>query len=308
MVLWICSLIRCFPTSRPFCLHSGRRFLGTLPYGSLQHALTRGRRSRIQPNRRCSSRVPADQKRGAYPFSITRSCPGSNRKRNPAVWLVVVHSSRCIPAGGMIRRQLVGRSNLQVRRRAVRRGLHSSAAPRGQHNGLLTRDFIARSLYNQDNGYFSTKDVINDLPGPLEFGHMMGELHYRLDVKKVPFLRCVLLPCMFPPTATLLACAVVLPDHVASASCFGPPLCRTKAQRRISIALIAREFRGKLALLSLTVCILCRSTAAVVHVGCRCTSRWTILRTRTDVTLLCFQRRQMPHHSKSFVVQRCFHG
>lgn len=51
--------------------------------------------------------------------------------------------------------------------------------------GLLTRDFIAKSLYNQENGYFSTKDVINDLPGPLEFGSMMGELHYRLDVKKV---------------------------------------------------------------------------------------------------------------------------
>ncbi|CAM9758066.1 unnamed protein product, partial [Hapterophycus canaliculatus] len=50
--------------------------------------------------------------------------------------------------------------------------------------GLLTRDFIAKSLYNQENGYFSTKDVINDLPGPLEFGSMMGELHYRLDVKK----------------------------------------------------------------------------------------------------------------------------
>lgn len=50
---------------------------------------------------------------------------------------------------------------------------------------LLTRDFIAKSLYNQENGYFSTKDVINDLPGPLEFGSMMGELHYRLDVKKV---------------------------------------------------------------------------------------------------------------------------
>lgn len=49
----------------------------------------------------------------------------------------------------------------------------------------MTRDFIAKSLYNQDTGYFSTKDVINDLPGPLEFGSMMGELHYRLDVKKV---------------------------------------------------------------------------------------------------------------------------
>lgn len=54
-----------------------------------------------------------------------------------------------------------------------------------QPSGLLTRDFIAKSLYNQDNGYFATKDVINDLPGPLEFRNMMGELHYRMDVKKV---------------------------------------------------------------------------------------------------------------------------
>ncbi|CAN0206093.1 unnamed protein product [Ectocarpus sp. 6 AP-2014] len=53
-----------------------------------------------------------------------------------------------------------------------------------QPSGLLTRDFIAKSLYNQDNGYFATKDVINDLPGPLEFRNMMGELHYRMDVKK----------------------------------------------------------------------------------------------------------------------------
>lgn len=51
-------------------------------------------------------------------------------------------------------------------------------------SALLTRDFIAKSLYNQDTGYFSTKDVINDLPGPLEFGSMLGELHYRMDVKK----------------------------------------------------------------------------------------------------------------------------
>lgn len=49
---------------------------------------------------------------------------------------------------------------------------------------LLTRDFIAKSLYNQGTGYFSTKDVINDLPGPLEFGSMLGELHYRMEVKK----------------------------------------------------------------------------------------------------------------------------
>lgn len=54
-----------------------------------------------------------------------------------------------------------------------------------QPSGLLTRDFIAKSLYNQDNGYFATKDVINDLPGPLEFRNMMGELHYRMDVKQV---------------------------------------------------------------------------------------------------------------------------
>lgn len=49
---------------------------------------------------------------------------------------------------------------------------------------LLTRNFIARSLYSQDTGYFATKDVINDLPGPLEFGSMLGELHYRMDVKQ----------------------------------------------------------------------------------------------------------------------------
>lgn len=50
---------------------------------------------------------------------------------------------------------------------------------------LLTRDFIAKSLYDQKTGYFATRDVINDLPGPLEFGGMLGEMHYRMDVKKV---------------------------------------------------------------------------------------------------------------------------
>lgn len=86
----------------------------------------------------------------------------------------------------MIHRQLarLRRCSLHARSPASIK-LHSSAAPRHQDGGLLTRDFIAKSLYNQDTGYFSTKDVINDLPGPLEFGSMMGELHYRLDVKKV---------------------------------------------------------------------------------------------------------------------------
>lgn len=83
----------------------------------------------------------------------------------------------------MIHRHLARRCNLHARSPPSAK-LHSSAAPR-QQGGLLTRDFIAKSLYNQDTGYFSTKDVINDLPGPLEFGSMMGELHYRLDVKKV---------------------------------------------------------------------------------------------------------------------------
>lgn len=50
---------------------------------------------------------------------------------------------------------------------------------------LLTGDFIARSLYNRDNGYFSTKDVINHLPGALDFGSMLGEWHYRMAVKQV---------------------------------------------------------------------------------------------------------------------------
>lgn len=89
----------------------------------------------------------------------------------------------------MIHRQLARRCILHARSPATK--LHTSAASRQQQGGLLTRDFIAKSLYNQDTGYFSTKDVINDLPGPLEFGSMMGELHYRLDVKKVPTVFCV---------------------------------------------------------------------------------------------------------------------
>lgn len=50
---------------------------------------------------------------------------------------------------------------------------------------LLTRDFIAKSLYNRDSGYFSTKDVINHLPGALDFGSMLGEWHYRMAVRQV---------------------------------------------------------------------------------------------------------------------------
>lgn len=84
----------------------------------------------------------------------------------------------------MLYRHLIRRCNLHARSPAAK--LHSSAVTLQQQVvPLLTRDFIAKSLYNQDTGYFSTKDVINDLPGPLEFGSMMGELHYRLDVKKV---------------------------------------------------------------------------------------------------------------------------
>ena len=69
----------------------------------------------------------------------------------------------------------------------------SEQETRALASALLTRDFIAKSLYNQDTGYFSTKDVINDLPGPLEFGSMLGELHYRLDVKKASWVRCLVL-------------------------------------------------------------------------------------------------------------------
>ena len=86
----------------------------------------------------------------------------------------------------MTHRHLVRRCNLQAPSPASKLHSYYAATPRPQQQGgLLTRDFIAKSLYNQDTGYFSTKDVINDLPGPLEFGSMMGEPHYRLDVKKV---------------------------------------------------------------------------------------------------------------------------
>lgn len=95
----------------------------------------------------------------------------------------------------MMHRKLARRCRLHARSPATK--LHSSAAARQQE--LLTRDFIAKSLYNQDTGYFSTKDVINDLPGPLEFGSMMGEPHYRLDVKKV---HCLLCSCLHTESQT----------------------------------------------------------------------------------------------------------
>lgn len=69
------------------------------------------------------------------------------------------------------------------------------AVPQGSQypfEPLLTRDFIAKSLYNRESGYF-TKDVIYDLPGPLDYARLLGEWHYRLVVKQVsynaPFLR-----------------------------------------------------------------------------------------------------------------------
>lgn len=71
---------------------------------------------------------------------------------------------------------------------AVNSGKGSDQEKHAFASALLTRDFIAKSLYNQDTGYFSTKDVINDLPGPLEFGSMLGELHYRMDVKKASWV------------------------------------------------------------------------------------------------------------------------
>lgn len=51
---------------------------------------------------------------------------------------------------------------------------------------LLTRDFIAKSLYGTfpTLGYFSTKDVINDLPAPFQFASMLGEMSYRMNVKQ----------------------------------------------------------------------------------------------------------------------------
>lgn len=60
--------------------------------------------------------------------------------------------------------------------------MHEPHGRRGQV--LLTRDFIAQSLYDRDGGYF-TKDVINSLPGPLDFRGMLGEWHYRMALKKV---------------------------------------------------------------------------------------------------------------------------
>lgn len=57
---------------------------------------------------------------------------------------------------------------------------------------MLTRDFISKSLYNRHNGYFSTKDVINHMPGALDFGGMLGELHYRVAVKQVRVRSCCL--------------------------------------------------------------------------------------------------------------------
>lgn len=66
----------------------------------------------------------------------------------------------------------------------IPQGTKSKALYKGT-KALLTRDFIAKSLYDQKMGYFATKDVINDLPGPLEFRGMLGEMHYRMDVKKV---------------------------------------------------------------------------------------------------------------------------
>lgn len=81
-----------------------------------------------------------------------------------------------------------GSLTLQQRNQTARSSLSRNSSEQCSvlgYRGLLTRDFIAKSLYNQDNGYFSTKDVINDLPGPLEFRNMMGELHYRMDVKQV---------------------------------------------------------------------------------------------------------------------------
>ncbi|CAM9507492.1 unnamed protein product, partial [Choristocarpus tenellus] len=47
---------------------------------------------------------------------------------------------------------------------------------------LLTRDFIAQSLYSTD-GYF-TKEVIHDLNEPLDFRGMLGKWHYKLALKK----------------------------------------------------------------------------------------------------------------------------
>lgn len=58
-------------------------------------------------------------------------------------------------------------------------------ANRCREEVLLARNFISKSLYNRDNGYFCTKDVINDLPGPLDFRGMLGEWHYRSVVKQV---------------------------------------------------------------------------------------------------------------------------
>ncbi|CAM9667794.1 unnamed protein product, partial [Discosporangium mesarthrocarpum] len=48
---------------------------------------------------------------------------------------------------------------------------------------ILTREFIAQSLYNRGNGYF-TNDVINDLSKPLDFRHMLGRWHYRVALKQ----------------------------------------------------------------------------------------------------------------------------
>lgn len=103
-----------------------------------------------------------------------------NRRRNQQYSLLLIQS---LSAGGLRHSSFSSHTEQQLKQPCTQ----DVRAADECGEVLLTRDFIARSLYNRDNGYFSTKDVINHLPGALDFRSMLGEWHYRLAVKQVQY-------------------------------------------------------------------------------------------------------------------------
>ena len=66
------------------------------------------------------------------------------------------------------------------------RGVHSEA--------MLVRDFVARSLYQKDKGYFTSRTVVGSVGGGergssecgLDFGNMLGKREYQVALLLKP--------------------------------------------------------------------------------------------------------------------------
>jgi hypothetical protein len=99
-----------------------------------------------------------------------------------------VIDSNDTPGGEMYAGRGLGRLFFRsINRHAIGvRGVHSEA--------MLVRDFVARSLYQKDKGYFTSRTVVGSVGGwergsseyGLDFGNMLGKREYQVALLLKP--------------------------------------------------------------------------------------------------------------------------